>query len=29
MRATDRAYALGYFAVGILWVIVVIVNWGW
>ena len=29
MRATDRAYALGYFAVGILWVFVFIVNWGW
>lgn len=29
MRATDRAYRLGYIGVAILWIVVIIENWGW
>lgn len=29
MKATNRAYAIGYIGVGILWILAIIENWGW
>lgn len=29
MRATNRAYVIGYIGVGTLWVLAFIENWGW